>query len=113
MMPALPGPHLVFVHPCLTFSSFKAGFDANSCLDDARQLRQRRLLQLCLMSLSRGEVVTVAIAGVLIASILRCLRLPRAAVRERTTGDHQPFLGPCPFAFQPCLHASCDYLDLN
>src|SRR5215471_19627292 len=57
--------------------------------------------------------IPVAIAGVLIAGIPRCLRLPRAVVRERTTSDHQPFLGPCPFAFQPRLHASGEHLDRN
>src|SRR5215471_14054794 len=57
--------------------------------------------------------IPVAIAGVLIAAIPRGLRLPRAVVRERTTGDHQPFLGPCPFAFQPRLHPSGDHLDRN
>src|SRR5262245_42417723 len=57
--------------------------------------------------------IPVAIASVLITGIPRCLRLPCAVVRERTTRDHQPFLGPCPFAFQPRLHPSGEHLDRN
>src|SRR5262249_33168753 len=112
VMPALPGPHLVFVHPCLTFASFEAGFDAHSRLDDTRQLRQRRLLQLCLMCLSRGEIVTIAVSGVLIAGIPGCLGFQRALVRMWTTGDHQPLMRPRPFPFQTGLHAALDHLDL-
>src|SRR5215470_2505978 len=31
MMPALPGPHLVGVHPHLTFATSETGFNAGSC----------------------------------------------------------------------------------
>jgi hypothetical protein len=37
-MPALPGTHLVFVHPRLTFASFETGFNADASFDYTRQL---------------------------------------------------------------------------
>src|SRR5215510_14832152 len=31
-------------------------------------------------------------------------------VRKKTTDDHQPLLGPCPFAFETRLNTACDHL---
>src|SRR4029453_12738513 len=68
-MPALPRAHLVFVHPRLSFSSLKAGFNAGPRFDDPRQFRQPRLLQLRLGHPRRSEIIVVAIAGILIRGI--------------------------------------------
>src|SRR5712691_8667294 len=108
MMPALPGPHLVRIHPRLTFASFEAGFNANTGFDDPRQLRQRWLLQLRRVCLRWGEVLAITLAGVLIAGLARGLCLQHPVVREGTTGDHQPLLWPRAFAFEARRHAALD-----
>src|SRR5262244_169535 len=55
--------------------------------------------------------ITIAILGVLLGGIRRCLPLQCALVRERTTGDHQPLLWSRVFALQARLHASLDHGD--
>src|SRR5262249_1329701 len=112
MMPALPGAHLVFVHPRLPLASLKAGFNAGPRFDHPRQFRQQRLSQLRLGHTRRGEIIAVAIAWVLIHGIPRGAGLQRPVVCEGTTGDHQPFLRPCPFAFETRLDTSGDHLNL-
>src|SRR6266851_7246400 len=42
------GANLVLIHAHFALASFKARFNADACLDDPRQLRQRRLFQLSL-----------------------------------------------------------------
>jgi hypothetical protein len=115
MMPALPGTHLVFIHPDFTLAPLEAGFNARSRCDDPRQLHQRRLLhlQVFLSHTSRGQIVTITIVGILIAGIRRSLPRQRTLVREGTPRDHQPFVRPRPFPFQTSLHPACDHLDLH
>jgi hypothetical protein len=79
VMPALPGAHLVRIHAYLTFASFETRFNADARLDHARQLRQRRLLRLRRVSLSRCEVILVAIA--------RVLRRPREACASNVSAS--------------------------
>src|SRR6266446_1243180 len=112
VMPALPGAHLVLIHPHFPLASFEAGFNARSSLDDPRQLGPQGLCQLHLGPTCRREVILVAIAGVLIRGIPRGIGLHRPVLREGTTGDHQPLLGPCPFAFETSLDTSCEHLNL-
>src|SRR5262245_54720471 len=100
MMPALPGAHLVLVHPRLTFASLKAGLNAEPGFDDPRQFHQRQLLSLHLGCLSRCKVVAITVAGVVIGSIQRGLSFQPVLIRERLTGDYQPLLGTRPFAFE-------------
>src|SRR6266851_8312263 len=99
VMPALPGAHLVVVHPRFALSSSEAGFNAGSSFDDPRQLCPRRLLQLPLGHTRWCEVITVAIPGVLIAGLARGLCLKRPLVREGPPGDHQPLRGSRAFPF--------------
>src|SRR5262249_9449256 len=113
MMPTLPGTHLVFVHARLTFASLETGFNADTRFDHARQLRQRRFLQLHVGHACWSEVIPVAIPGILIASIPRCLGLQRPVIREGTTGDHQPLRWSRASALQARLHASLDHLYFN
>src|SRR5712691_9207077 len=113
VMPALPGAHLVLIHPHFPLASFEAGFNARSSLDDPRQLGPQGLCQLHLGPTCRREVILVAKAGVLIRGIPRGTGLQRSVVPSRTTGDHQPLLGPCPFAFETSLGTSFDHLDLH
>src|SRR5207247_9034145 len=107
--PALPGAYLVLVHSHFTLASFEAGFNARSGLDDSCQLGERGLCQLHLGPTCRCEVILVAKAGVLIRGIPRGAWLQCPVVREGTTGDHQPLLGPCPFAFETRLDTSFDH----
>src|SRR5207244_8007999 len=113
MMPALPGTHLVLVHARFPLASFKAGFNAYSRFDDSRQFPQRLFLQVSVRNTSRGKIVTITIAGILIAGIWRGLPLQRALVREGTTSDDQPLCGSRAFVFQTRLHAAFDHLDLH
>ena len=59
----------------------------------------------------RRQIVMITVAGVVIGSITRGPSLQRALVRQRTTGDHQPFCGSGAFALHPRLHSACDHLD--
>src|SRR5712691_9009783 len=111
VMPALPGAHLVFVHPRFTLASFETGFNTGARFDDPRQLCERGRRQLHCGHPCRTEVVTIAIAAVLLRGIRRGLLLRRAVVREGTTGDHQPLLRSRAFVLQPRLHAACDHLN--
>src|SRR5215470_16597230 len=113
MMPALPRAYLVFVHPRLSLSSLKAGFNTGPRFDDPRQFRQPRLLQLRLGHTRRSEIIVVAIAGILIRGIPRGAGLHRPVVYEGTTGDHQPLVGPGPLAFETRLDTSSDHLKLH
>src|SRR5262249_40390421 len=110
MMPALPSPHLVRVHARFTLASLEAGFNARAGFDDPRQFPQRRLLQVLLGSTRRGQIVTIPMMGILVAGIRRRLPRQRTLVREGTPRDHQPFVRPCPFAFETCLDTSYDHL---
>jgi hypothetical protein len=112
MMPALPRAHLVCVHPRLSLSSLKAGFNAGTRFDHPRQFRQQRLLHLRLGYTRWSEIIAVAIAGIVIRGIPRGTGLHRPVVCEGTPGDHQPFVGPCPFAFETRLDTACDHLNL-
>src|SRR6267142_1955686 len=56
--------------------------------------------------------ILVTVAGVLLGGIPRGTGLPRPAVREGTTGDDQPLLGPRALTFQARLHSAPDHLDL-
>src|SRR6516165_4828252 len=87
--------------------SVKVGFD------DTRQFCERGRRQLPCGHPCRTDVVTIAIASVLLGGIRRALRLPRAGVRERTSGDHEPLVGSRAFAFEPCLHPADDHLDVH
>src|SRR5215510_16095685 len=113
MMPALPGPHLVLVHARFTLAPFEARFNAGARFEHARQFSQRWFLQFSVRYTRRGQIVTITIASILIAGIWRGLPLPCACVRVGTPRDHQPLVGTRAFAFEPRLHASCDYLDLH
>src|SRR5262249_41950734 len=113
MMPALPGTYLVRVHARFPFAALKAGFNACSRCDDARQFSQRWFLQFSVGHTRRGQVVAITIVGILIAGIRRSVPLHRALLREGMTRDDQPLFGPRAFAFQTRLHAACDYLDLH
>src|SRR5713101_1459016 len=106
MMPALPGAHLIRIHPRLTLPSFATRFNASACFDDPRQLGQRGRRSLYLGHTSRAEGVPIAIADVLIGSIWRGLRLHCALVRKWTTGDHSPLFRSRPFPLQTRLHAA-------
>src|SRR6266849_8329128 len=111
-MPALPGPHLVFVHAHLAFASFEARFNTSARLDHPCELPKRRLLKRSRTPGGRREVVMVAVALVLLGSIPRGTGLPCPVVREGPTGDDQPLLGSRAFALEPCLHPAPDHLDL-
>src|SRR4029450_9418309 len=89
-MPALPGPHLVFVHAYLAFAAFEAGFNASARLDHSCEFPKRRLPKRSRTPSGRREVVMVAVALVLLGSIPRGTGLPCPVVREEPTGDHQP-----------------------
>src|SRR5215468_267661 len=112
-MPAWPGAHLVLIHAHFTLAPFKACLNAGARLDHARQLRQRRLCQLCLTYTCRREVVMIAIPGVLIGGIARGPAPQEAVVREWLPSNHQPFLGSRTFALDPRLHPAPDYLNLH
>src|SRR5215471_346571 len=112
-MPALPGPHLVFVHAHLAFASFEAGFNARARLDHPCQFSQRRLRERSRTPSGRREVVMIAVALVLLGGIARGTGLQYSVVREEPTGDDQPLLGTRAFACQPCLHAAGHHLDLH
>src|SRR5262252_8360511 len=111
MMPAVPGAHLVLVHPYLSLAAFKTRLNAGARLDDARQFPKRRLLECHPTSIARREVILIAVAGVVIGGIARDTSLQGALVRQRTTGDHQPLCGSGAFALHPRLHPACDHLD--
>src|SRR5215813_5096875 len=113
VMPALPGAYLVLVHPHFTLAAFETGFITGARFDDARQFCERGYRQLPCGYLCWTEVVTIAIASVLIGGLRRALGLQRAGVRARTAGDHQPLVGSHPFAFEPRLHAAGDHLDFH
>src|SRR5262245_38183568 len=113
MMPALPGAHLILIHPRLTLTSFETRFNASACFDGPCQLGQRGRRELDLGHTSRAEVVPIAIADVLIGSIWRGLRLQCALVRKWTTGDHEPLFRSRPFTLQTSLHAAFDHLDFH
>jgi hypothetical protein len=55
----------------------------------------------------------IAMPGVLIDGIPRGAGFQGTVVRERSPGDHQPFLGSHAFALQASLHAPCGHLDLH
>ena len=97
VMPALPGPDLVFVHACFILAALKAGFNAWSRFDDTRQFSQRRFLQCSVRHTRQGQVVAIPIVGILIAVIQRGLRLHRTPVREgpRVTTSHSSGLCVC------------------
>src|SRR5215813_12396856 len=111
MMPAVPGAHLVLVHPYLSLAAFKTRLNAGARLDDARQFPKRRLLECHPTSIARREVILIAVAGVVIGGIARDTSLQWALVRQRTTGDHQPLCGSGAFALHPRLHPILDHLD--
>src|SRR6266446_8765862 len=112
-MPALPGPHLVFVHAHLAFASFEARFYASASLDHPCQFPQRPLRERSRTPSGRREVVMVAVALVLLGGIPRGMGLPCPGVREGPPGDHQPLLRSRAFALEPCLHPAPDHLDLH
>src|SRR5215467_15081852 len=103
-MPALPGPHLVFVHAHFAFASFEACFNASASLDHPCQFPQRRLRERSRAPSGRREVVMVAVALVLIGGIARGTGLQYPVVREGPTGDDQPLLRSRAFALQARLH---------
>src|SRR6267142_3522016 len=108
VMPAVPGAYLIFIHAHLAFAAFETGFNAGARLDDARQFRKRGLLEWHGCSMWRRQIVMITVAGIVIGSITRGTSLQRALVRQRTTGDHQPFCGSGAFALHPRLHSACD-----
>src|SRR5467141_421791 len=85
-MPALPGPHLVFVHAHLAFASFEARFNARASLDHPCQFPKRRLRERSRTPSGRREVVMVAVALVLLGGIPRGTGLPCPVVREGPPG---------------------------
>src|SRR5262245_25101034 len=103
VMPALPGTYLVLVHAHFALASFKARLNAGACLDDARQVRKRGLLECHGGPTRRREIVMIAVAGVVIGGIARGTSLQWALVRQRTPGDHQPFFGSGAFVLHPRL----------
>src|SRR4029453_14159636 len=98
MMPALPGPHLVFIHTPLAFAAFKARFNARARLDHPCQFPKRRLLKRSRSPSGRRKVVMIGVALVLLGGIPRGTGLPCPIVREGPPGDHQPLLGARAFA---------------
>src|SRR5215510_1410959 len=112
-MPTVPGTHLILIHARLALASLEARLDASARLDDPRQFFQRWLFHLHLGHRRRREVILVAMPGVLISGIARGTGLPRAFVRKRTPGDHQPLLGSQAFALHPCLYPALDHLDVH
>src|SRR5262249_11816029 len=113
MMPALPGAHLVRIHPRLPLPAFETRFNARACCDDPRQLGERGPPELSLGHTSRAEVVPIAIADVLIDSIWRGRRLHGALVRQWTPENHKPLVRPRPFPLQTRLYAAFDHLDVH
>src|SRR5919198_5577974 len=110
-MPALPGPHLVFVHAHLAFAALEAGFNASASLDHPCQFPQRRLRERSRTPSGRREVVMVAVALVLLGGIPRGTGLPCPIVREGPPGDDQPLLRSRAFALEPCLDPAPDQRD--
>src|SRR4029434_887414 len=110
MMPALPGPHLVFIHTHLAFAAFKARFNARARLDHPCQFPKRRLLKRSRSPSGRRKVVMIAVAlGVVLSVALpRARALPCPIVREGPPGDHQPLLGARAFALEPRLDPAPD-----
>jgi hypothetical protein len=76
VMPALPGAHLIFIHPHLALAAFEARFNAGARLDHTRQFLQRWLLERPLTPISRREIILVTVAGILIGGIPRGTGLP-------------------------------------
>src|SRR5712691_2869037 len=110
-MPAVPGTHLILVHAHFTLASLETRLNAGARLDDPRQFRKRGLFACHGCPMCRRKIVMIAVAGVVIGGIPRGPSLQRALVRQRTTGDHQPFCGSGAFALHPRLHSACDHLD--
>src|SRR5215471_15810264 len=110
-MPAVPCAHLVLVHAYLAFAAFETRLNAGTRFDDARQFLNRGLLECHPTSITRREVILIAVAGVVIGGIARGTSLQRALVCHRTTGDHQPFCGSDAFVLHPRLHSAFDHLD--
>src|SRR4029450_7843466 len=108
MMPALPGPHLVFIHTHLAFAAFKARFNASARLDHPCQFPKRRLLKRSRTPSGRRKVVMIAVALVLLGGIPRGTGLPCPIVREGPPGDPQPLLGARAFALEPRLDPAPD-----
>src|SRR2546427_7675764 len=101
MMPALPGAHLVLVHPHFTLASFETRFNTGARFDDPRQVPKRRLLELGLGHTRRCEVIPIAVPAVVLRGLRRGFPLQDALVREQATGDDQPFLGSRSLPFEP------------
>src|SRR5215475_2077708 len=111
VMPAVPGTHLILVHAHFTLASLETRLNADARLDDPRQFRKRGLFVCDGCPLCRRQIVMIAVAGVVIGGIPRGPSLQRALVRQRTTGNDQPFCGSGAFALHPRLHPACDHLD--
>src|SRR5919197_6262879 len=111
MMPALPGAHLIRIHPRLPLPSFETRFNARACCDHPRELGERGHPSPALGHTRRAEAVPIVIADVLIDSIWRGLRLHGALVRQWTTENHKPLDRPRPILLQTRLYAACDHLD--
>src|SRR5215468_2683826 len=111
VMPALPGPHLVFIHTYLAFASLKARFNARASLDHPCQFPKKRLLKRFRTPSGRRKVVMIAVVLVLLGGIPRGTGLPYPVVRAGPPGDHQPLLGARAFALEPRLHPAPDQLD--
>src|SRR4029450_3283516 len=97
MMPALPGAHLIFIHPRLPLPAFETRFNARACADHPRPPGERGPPSPALRHTRRAEVVPIAIADVLIGRIWRGLRLHWALVRQWTAHDHKPLVRSPPF----------------
>src|SRR6266849_1081569 len=87
VMPALPGAHLVLIHPDLALAPFETRFNAQAGFDHPHQFRQRRRLELDFRHTRRREVIAIAVPAVLLRGIRRGLSLQDAVVRKETTGD--------------------------
>src|SRR6266700_3415145 len=70
----------------------------------------KKILSTYLGNLSH-EVIMIAMPGVLLGGIPRGAGFQGTVVRERSPGDHQPFLGSRAFALQTRRHAPCGHLD--
>src|SRR5690349_14599777 len=90
MMPALPGAHLVRVHPRFTLAAFETGLNTGSRFDDSRQFYERGRRQFRFRHPYRTEVVTITIVSVLIGGIRRDVRVSESGRRVTTSHSLDP-----------------------
>ncbi|HSX82416.1 MAG TPA: hypothetical protein VLQ80_28120 [Candidatus Saccharimonadia bacterium] len=109
MMPALPGAHLVRVHPHLALAAFATRFHAGPRLDDPRSLGQRRLFPRQRGPSRRREIVMVALARSLIGGSPRGARLQRPGIHQGPAAGDEPCRRSAPLALAPRLHPALDH----